>query len=168
MSDDQPQAEGQIALIEPPKPRRRRKPTVAVAPKPAVEAPLTVEKRLALTKLKARELAREQKIRIALRLGVSLEMHEALVAIAERSSGAKIPDVAIRCMEIGIGQLLPNSVRAAPTAIRAAGPYADTADERERARQAMEAVVSESDEVERARDELAKTLHLPGRRAATG
>src|ERR1700679_459162 len=91
----------EIPSITNPKPKRVR--TDPRAPRnargrnspPETQTP---ERRLELTKAAARKLAREQKIRIPLRLGVSLEMHEGMVAIAEKIGGAKIPDVALRCM----------------------------------------------------------------------
>lgn len=157
--------------------RKRRKRTVAVVlPKPPVVEQQTVEQRLAATKAKARQLAHEQSVRIPLRLGVSLELHEGLVAIAEAVGPAKIPAVAVRCMEIGVEQwgrqLRVNHVETQPNihaAMQRDAILGNDAD-RERAQAAIDAAVAKEAQIERQveaeRDEAASKLHLPGRRRA--
>lgn len=152
------------------KPRRRRRPR-AVAPPPQpppVAEEQTVEQRLAATKAKARKLSQEQKIRIPLRLAVSLETHESLVAIAEAVGPEKITDLAVHCMELGIVQMAGSQFkpRASVTPLGRAPATNDEA----RARAAIEeAVVHDTEaerEIERERDEAAASLHLPGRKRA--
>lgn len=167
--------EAQLAeQAAPLKPRRTRGKKRAAAPPPqppTVVEEQTVEQRLAATKSKARKLAHEQKIRIPLRLAVSLETHESLVAIAEAVGPEKITDVAVHCMELGIVQMAGSQFkpRASVTPL---GRLAATNDEA-RARAAIEeAVIADTEvekEIERERDEAAARLHLPGRkRAAAG
>jgi hypothetical protein len=161
----------------PKKPRAPRAPAAAPEPEPKAQ---TVEQRLAATKAKARQLAHEQGVRIPLRLGVSLEMHESLVAIAEKVGPAKIPDVAIRCMEIGAEQwgrtLKLNAAAPIPHTVSSAewgAKYPPTSnDDEARARAAIQAAVQANEEVESSiqaeRDEAAAKLHLPGRKRAAG
>jgi hypothetical protein len=158
-----------------PKPKRCRRPRAVKPPTPATVAPIvaeqTVEQRLAATKAKARKLSQEQKIRIPLRLAVSLETHESLVAIAEAVGPEKITDLAVHCMELGIVQMAGSQFKPR-TSVTPLGRPAATNDEA-RARAAIEAaVVADTEveaEIERERDEAAARLHLPGRkRAAAG
>jgi len=162
-------------LAEPPKevtPRRRRKKRTVtiVMPKPPVEAQ-TVEQRLAATKAKARQLAHEQKIRIPLRLAVSLETHESLVAIAEAVGPEKITDVAVHCMELGIKQMAGLEFRPRSKARNHVIELNDYGtDDEARARAAIQAAVQADEEAESSiqaeRDEAAAKLHLPGRKRA--
>lgn len=149
----------------PKKPRVPRAPAAAPEPEPKAQ---TVEQRLAATKAKARRLSQEQKIRIPLRLAVSLETHESLVAIAEAVGPEKITDLAVHCMELGIVQMAGSQFkpRASVTPLGRAPATNDEA----RARAAIEeAVVHDTEaerEIERERDEAAARLHLPGRKRA--
>ncbi len=154
------------------KPKRARRPrqTTVSPPSNDVVKPveLTVEQRLAATKLKARRLAQEQKVRIPLRLAVSLETHEALVAIAEAVGPEKITDVAVHCMELGIKQMAGPATHTFKT-IPLRAPVAS--DDEARARAAIEAAVQSDaaleSQIQAERDEAASKLHLPGRRRAT-
>lgn len=151
------------------KKRTRRRRAAAPPPQPPpVAEEQTVEQRLAATKAKARRLSQEQKIRIPLRLAVSLETHESLVAIAEAVGPEKITDLAVHCMELGIVQMAGSQFkpRASVTPLGRAPATNDEA----RARAAIEeAVVHDTEaerEIERERDEAAARLHLPGRKRA--
>jgi hypothetical protein len=152
----------------PKKPRVPRAPASAPEPEPKAQ---TVEQRLEATKAAARKLAREQKIRLPLRIAVSLETHEALVAIAKAIGPEKITDVAVHCMELGIKQMAGSQFADRPTPLRRP-PVAGN--DEARARAAIEAAVQQDTEleeqIETERDGLAAELHLPGRRkrAATG
>src|ERR1700677_1377126 len=158
------------------KPSRTRRPRTAV-PAPAPAPPpveQTVAERLAATKAKARKLSQEQKIRIPLRLAVSLETHESLVAIAEAVGPEKITDVAVHCMDLGIAQMA-GAQFGKPRSVASTGrgewkPTAIVNGDEARARAAIEAaVVADTEveaEIERERDEAAARLHLPGRKRA--
>lgn len=134
----------------------------------------TVERRLELTKRKARELNKVQSTTIPLRLAVGLEMHESLVAVAEKIGGAKVPNVALRCMELGLEQWaralkLKLEHQAAPLTVFDRQPHVANAHrhygngDETRVREELR---TEAEEIEAQRDEVARDLHLPGRRRA--
>lgn len=165
------------APVEPPKPP---------APKGAHRVPperrrgrnsppetMTLERRLELTRQAARRLAKQAKTRLPLRLAVSLELHEALVAVAEKIGAAKVPDVAVRAMEIGIASwassikvradgLEPLSVfERTPAAGRAHREYGGVNEQRVR-----DEIAEQAEETRRHREAEAERLHIPGRRRA--
>jgi len=132
----------------------------------------TFERRLELTKAAARKLAREAKTKLPLRLGVSLELHEALVAIAEKIGASKVPDVAVRAMEIGAQQwastlkiradgMTPLTVFERTPAAANARDYGGPGEQRIRdeiAEQARQRAEEHAQQAEK--------LHVPGRRRA--
>jgi len=64
----------------------------------------TFEERLEQSKREARQLAKEKRTKIPFRAGLSLELHELLVAIARKIGGSGVPEVALRAMEVGAEQ----------------------------------------------------------------
>lgn len=130
----------------------------------------TVERRLELTKQAARKLAKEQAVRIPLRLGIPLDMHEGLVAIGEAIGGVKVPDVALQCIEDGMVRWARDlgvkpgikAEKAGPTPVfdRVPQIHEYGVDEPRAREEIRETAAARQKE----RDAAAEGLHLPGRR----
>lgn len=162
-------ADGQplFATQPPVKPKRTRARARAVSPPPPA-AP-SFDERLAHTKAEAKRLAKEKRTKIPLRIQVSLETHEVLVAIAAKIGAATVQDVAGRSLEVGAEHWAKAIKIRTPEAVQGLTVFertpaaANTHDyggpNEQRVRDELAAEAAR-------KNQLAEELHLPGRRRA--
>lgn len=155
-------------------PRKRRK----LEPEQRKPQVRTVAERRAAALKRSKEIAAERKARIPVRLGLSLEMFEGLVTIAERIGSAKVASVAVRAMAMGMTQWareLKIALEAVPDEPltpferipAVAAPQTYGRDE-VRVREELREMAEHNAAAERERDGIANQLHLPGRKRAFG
>jgi hypothetical protein len=168
--------EDQMMAVEPPveKPKRQRpsRARVILPPLPPPEREPTFDERLEASKKAARQLAKEKRVKIPFRAGLSLELHELLVAIAQKIGGSGVVEVGLRAMEVGaehwarsIKLRVDENVRPLTTFERTPSAYntQDYGVDEQRVRDELAAEAAQ-----RAKEHAAQAdqLHLTGRRRA--
>ena len=171
VSEEAP-AQPDLGLRADGKPRKRRK----LKPEERRPQIRTVAERRAAAIKRAKEMEAERKARIPLRLGISLEMFEGLVAIGERIGGSKLANVATRSMAMGMTQwarelkLHLDAVPDDPLTVFETMPpvakaYREYGVDEQREREGLRVAAQET---EKQRDALTTQLHVPGRKRAFG